>query len=129
MCKILVKPNEEEEEFKKKKLNKYLDSCYAAVVKYVSIDIAKRFCSGCEFFNTPGFLHVCLLSDIDKVDEFGKEALGISIKCGLISKAFYNKAVKKGLFTADEIGNFIKQDQKNPKKIKDVKKKFLLERE
>ena len=122
---FLVKPCEE---FKKKKLNKYLDSSYASVVEYVSNEIANKFCSGCEFINGPSFLHVCLLSKIDKIDEFGKEALDISIKCGLISKAFYNKSVKKDLFTVGEINNFIKQDQEKPKKLKDVKKLFALER-
>ena len=116
------------EELKKKKTNKYLASCYISTIEYVSNEICNRFCSGCEIVNSPKFTHVCLLSKIDKVDIFGKEALGIVIKCGLISKAFYNKLVKKDLYTFDEIDKFIRDDQENPKKLKDVKKLFELER-
>ena len=65
------------------------------MIEYVSNEIANKFCSGCEIINAPPFLHICLLSKIDKFDEFNKEAYGISIKAGLLSKAFYNKAIKK----------------------------------
>ena len=111
-----------------KDLNKYLDSSYTSVVEFISTEIANKFCSGCEVFNSPSFLHVCLLSKNDKINEFGKEALSIAVKCGTIHRAFYNKTVKKDLFTIDEIKNFIKQDREKPKKFKDVKKLFGLER-
>ena len=123
-CYFLVKNDEEEKEYKKKKLNKYLDASYEEVVRSISSDIANKYCSGCKFFNSPPFAHICLLSDIDKIDMFGKEALGIGIKSGVIINSFYDKSEKK--FTIIEINEFINLSGK--KKYKDVKKFFLLER-
>ena len=125
---FLVKSDEkikiEKEEYKKRKLNKYLDNIYENVVRTFSIDIANKYCAGCKFFNSPPFVHTCLLSNIDKIDMFGKEALGVGIKSGIINHRFYDKSLKK--FTIDEINEFI--EISGEKKYKDVKKFFLLER-
>ena len=125
---FLVKSDEkikiEKEEYKKRKLNKYLDNIYENVVRTFSIDIANKYCIGCKFFNSPPFVHTCLLSNIDKIDMFGKEALGVGIKSGIINHRFYDKSLKK--FTVDEINAFI--ETSGEKKYKDVKKFFLLER-
>ena len=101
-----------------------MDASYEEVVRSISIDIANKYCSGCLIFNSPPFAHICLLSDIDKIDMFGREALGIGIKSGVIINSFYDKAVKK--FTIIEINEFINLSEK--KKYKDVKEFFLLER-
>ena len=101
-----------------------MDHSYEDVVRSISIDIANKYCFGCLIYNSPPFTHICLLSDIDKIDMFGKEALGIGIKSGVINKTFNDKAVKK--FTNIEINEFIKLSEK--KIYKDVKEFFLLER-
>lgn len=116
-----------EEEEKKKKSDKYLDECYYNIIAYVSNEICNKFCSGCEYYNAPKFTHICLLSKIDKIDIFGKEATGIAIKCGLISKTFREKITKKNVFTSDEIDELIQKDMDTPKKFKDIKKMFELE--
>ena len=101
-----------------------MDTSYEEVVRSISIDIANKYCLGCLIFNSPPFTHICLLSDIDKIDMFGREALGIGIKSGVIINSFYDKAVKK--FTIIEINEFINLSEE--KKYKDVKEFFLLER-
>ena len=82
-----------------------MDTSYEEVVRSISIDITNKYCSGCLIFNSPPFAHICLLSDIDQIDMFGREALGIGIKSGVIINSFYDKAVKK--FTIIEINEFI----------------------
>ena len=94
-----------------------MDASYEEVVRSISIDIANKYCSGCLIFNSPPFAHICLLSDIDKIDMFGREALGIGIKSGVIINSFYDKAVKK--FTIIEINEFINlSEKKNIKMLK-----------
>ena len=101
-----------------------MDNIYENVVRMISIDIANKYCTGCKFFNSPPFVHICLLSNIDKIDMFGKEAVAVGLKSGVINYRFYDKSLKK--FTIDEINEFI--EISGEKKYKDVKKFFLLER-
>ena len=101
-----------------------MDHSYEEVVRAISIDIANKYCSGCLIYNSPPFAHICLLSDIDKIDMFGREALGIGIKSCMIYNSFNEKSVKK--FTNIEINEFFNLSEK--KKYKDVKEFFLLER-
>ena len=94
-----------------------MDASYEEVVRSISSDVANKYCSGCKIFNSPPFAHICLLSDIDKIDMFGREALGIGIKSGRIINHFMIKAVKK--FTIIEINEFINlSEKKNIKMLK-----------
>ena len=116
---------DEEKKFdKKKRLNKYLDGSYEEVVRLISVEIAVKYCSGCLIYGSPPFAHTCLLSAIDKIDMFGREALAIGIKSGTIYRKFNAKAIKK--FTQIEIVEFFNMSEK--KKYKEVKDFFLLER-
>ena len=121
---IIFLDDEEKKYKKKKKLNKYLDNSYEEVVRLISVEIAVKYCSGCLIYGSPPFAYICLLSEIDKIDMFGREALGIGIKSGAIYRTFNAKAIKK--FTQNEIIEFL--DMKKKKKYKDVKDFFLLER-
>ena len=116
---------DEEKKFdKKKRLNKYLDSSYEEIVRVISVEIANKHCSGCLVYNSPPFTHICLLSAIDKIDMFGREALAIGIKSGTLYSKFNAKATKK--FTQNEIVEFFNNAKE--KKYKEVKDFFLLER-
>ena len=116
---------DEEKKFdKKKRLNKYLDSSYEEIVRVISVEIADKYCSGCLVYNSPPFAHTCLLSAIDKIDMFGREALAIGIKSGTLYSKFNAKATKK--FTQNEIVEFFNNVKE--KKYKEVKDFFLLER-
>ena len=118
------KKDEEKKFNKKKKLNKYLDASYEEIVRVISVEIADKYCSGCLVYNSPPFAHICLLSAIDKIDMFGREALAIGIKSGTLYSKFNAKATKK--FTQNEIVEFFNMSEK--KKYKEVKDFFLLER-
>ena len=121
---IIFLDDEEKKYNKKKKLNKYLDVSYKKIVRVISVEIADKYCSGCLVYNSPPFAHICLLSAIDKIDMFGREALAIGIKSGAIYRVFFAKAIKK--FTQVQIVEFFDMSEK--KKYKDVKDFFLLER-
>ena len=118
------KKDEEKKFNKKKKLNKYLDASYEEIVRVISVEIADKYCSGCLVYNSPPFAHTCLLSAIDKIDMFGREALAIGIKSGTLYSKFNAKATKK--FTQNEIVEFFNNVKE--KKYKEVKDFFLLER-
>ena len=101
-----------------------MDSSYEEIVRVISVEIANKYCSGCLVYNSPPFAHICLLSAIDKIDMFGREAFVIGIKSGALYTKFNAKATKK--FTQNEIVEFFNNVKK--KKYEEVKKFFLLER-
>ena len=115
---------ENEKELKQRKLNKYLNASYATVVGDISINIAKTYCMRCDIPFSPALFHFCLLPNDEKINEYGREALNIGRKSGLIYKTFRDKVLeknkRKSFFTDTDIEN-IKYDKENPKKVKYVK--------
>ena len=78
--------------------------------------------AACKIPFSPGFLHFCLLPNDEKIKEYGREALNIARKSGLLYKTVRDKVVGKNkkhiIFSESDIENSVKYDKENPKNLK-----------